>query len=281
MLRIRALVLTTIATFFASLFVGVSAPAQAATRDGACESGEFCYFYNSDFAGSVSDHSAASLGDYGTTTPSCYTFRTSGRAGYGQCIKNNAASVWNRTGKTMRVYYNSDLTGKYVDVAAGVKKNLAGTGLYNQNASHGPKPTTTGTTYAATNNYPYKGASTGVDPWNFYKGQCTSWAAWAVRDRLGIAFHNYYKNVHWGNAHNWDNAARAAGIPVYSTPKAGDIAVRNSGTYGHVAFVRAVNSDGSFWIEEYNYVAPDTYAHRKTTRGTSSSAQFDAFIRLK
>lgn len=280
MLRIKAMALAAFFGVLASLATAVT-PAQAATlRNGVCETGEFCYSYNSNFAGSISDH-GAQLANYGTTTPSCYTFRTAGRAGYGKCIKNNAASVYNRTARTIRVYYNSNYSGKYVDVAPGVKKNLYGTGLYNQNASHGPKPTTTGTTYAANNNYPYKGASTGVDPWNFYKGQCTSWAAWAVRNRLGVAFHNYYKGVHWGNAHNWDNAARAAGIPVYSTPKAGDIAVRNSGTYGHVAFVRAVNSDGSFWIEEYNYVAPDTYAHRKTTRGTASSAQFDSFIRLK
>ena len=280
MSRIRAVVLAAILAVLSTLFVGVAAPAQAASRDGVCDTGEFCDYFTSDFAGSISDH-GTQLGDYGTTTPSCYTFRTAGRAGYGQCIKNNAASVYNRTSQTIRVYYNSNFSGTYVDIAAGVRKNLAGTGLYNQNASHGPKPASVGTTYAATNNYPYKGATSGVDPWNFYKGQCTSWAAWAVRDRLGVEFHNYYKGVHWGNAHNWDNAARAAGIPVYSTPKAGDIAVRNSGTYGHVAFVRAVNSDGSFWIEEYNYVAPDTYAHRKTTRGTSSSAQFDSFIRLK
>lgn len=279
MSRIRAAVLTAILAVLSTLSVGVAAPAQAATRDGVCDTGEFCYYFNSDFAGSISDH-GTKLGDYGTTTPSCYTFRTAGRAGYGQCIKNNAASVHNRTGQTIRVYYNSDFSGTYVDIAAGVRKNLAGTGLYNQNASHAPKPASLGTTYAATNNYPYKGASSGVDPWNFYKGQCTSWAAWAVRDRLGVAFHNAYEGVHWGNAHNWDNAARAAGIPVYATPRAGDVAVRNSGTWGHVAFVRAVNSDGSFWVEEYNHVSPDTYSHRRTTIGEASS-QFSAFIRLK
>ena len=280
MLRIRAMALAAVLAVFSALIVMVTAPAQAAVaRNGVCESGEFCYSYNSNFAGSISDH-GAQLGDYGTTKPSCYTFRTSGRAGYGQCIKNNAASVYNRTAKTIRVYYNSNYSGKYVDVAPGVKKNLSGTALYNQNASHGPKPAISGTSYAATNNYPYKGATSGVDPWNFYKGQCTSWAAWAVRDRLGIAFSNSYKGVHWGNANNWDNAARAAGIPVYGTPKAGDIAVRNSGTWGHVAFVRAVNSDGSFWIEEYNHISPDTYSHRRATRGETAH-QFSAFIRLK
>lgn len=279
MRSIRTGAAAALTTLTAGLVVGVAAPSQAAARDGVCNSGEFCYSYNSGFTGSISDH-GTTLADYGTTTPSCYTFKTAGKAGYGQCIKNNAASVRNLTSQTIRVYYNSDYAGTYVDVAPGSTKDLAGTSLYNQNASHAPKPATVGTTYAAVNNYPYKGQSTGVDPWNFYKGQCTSWAAWAVRDRLGIAFSNSYKGVHWGNANNWDNAARAAGIPVYGSPKAGDVAVRNSGTYGHVAFVRAVNSDGTYWVEEYNHVAPDTYAHRKTTIGEGSD-QFSAFIRLK
>lgn len=158
MQRIRAMALAALFAVLASLFVGVAAPAQAATRNGVCETGEFCYYFNSNFAGSVSDH-GTQLADYGTTTPSCYTFKTPGKAGYGQCIKNNAASVYNRTTKTIRVYYNSNYSGKYVDIAAGTTKNLANTGLYNQNASHGPKPTVTATTkisyslYKATGGY--------------------------------------------------------------------------------------------------------------------------------
>lgn len=67
---------------------------------------------------------------------------------------------------------------------------------------------------------------------------------------------------------------------MYSTPRAGDIAVRNSGTYGHVAFVTKVNADGSFQVDEYNHVRADTYSHRRATRGTGSH-QFDRFIRFK
>ena len=58
------------------LGVGASA-ASAATRDGACNSGEFCYYYNSDEAGSVSDF-GGSIADYGTTQPSCYDFKGAG-----------------------------------------------------------------------------------------------------------------------------------------------------------------------------------------------------------
>ncbi len=52
-------------------------PASAAARNGVCDSGEFCYYYNSDEAGSISDFTN-SVGDYGTTEPSCYDFKGSG-----------------------------------------------------------------------------------------------------------------------------------------------------------------------------------------------------------
>ncbi len=110
-----------------------ASPANAAARDGVCESGEFCYYYNSDEAGSVSDFTG-SVDDYGTTEPSCYDFKGPG-AGKGTCIKNNAASVWNRSSKTVRVYFNSGYAGASQDFAAGAKGNLNAT-LKNNNASH-------------------------------------------------------------------------------------------------------------------------------------------------
>ncbi|MES9604927.1 peptidase inhibitor family I36 protein [Actinomadura sp. NPDC000929] len=108
-------------------------PASAAARDGKCDSGEFCYYYNSDNQGSISDFTG-SIADYGTTQPSCYDFKGDGN-GKGLCVKNNAASVWNNTGKTVRVYYNSNYGGSYQDFSAGAKGNLNAT-LKNQNASH-------------------------------------------------------------------------------------------------------------------------------------------------
>ena len=89
--------------------LAAASPAFAAARDGVCDSGEFCYYYNSGEAGSISDFTG-SIDDYGTTQPSCYDFKGAG-AGKGVCIKNNAASVWNRTSKTVTVYFNSDYGG--------------------------------------------------------------------------------------------------------------------------------------------------------------------------
>jgi hypothetical protein len=111
----------------------LAAPAAAAGRDGTCNSGEFCYYFNSGEKGSVSDFSG-SLDDYGATQPSCYEFKGAGN-GKGKCVKNNAAAVWNRTGKTVRVYFHSNFAGSHQDFKSGAKGNLNAT-LKNNNASH-------------------------------------------------------------------------------------------------------------------------------------------------
>jgi hypothetical protein len=112
-----------------------TAPASAATptRDGHCESGEICFYFYADYLGSLSDFTG-SLDNYGATQPSCYEFKTPGLSGYGLCMKNNARSVWNRTGKAARVYFNSGYCGNYDPVAANSSRNLSVT--YDNNASH-------------------------------------------------------------------------------------------------------------------------------------------------
>jgi hypothetical protein len=111
----------------------LAGPAAAAGRDGTCNSGEFCSYFNSGEAGSVSDFTD-SLDDYGKTEPTCYDFKGAGN-GKGVCVKNNAASVWNRSSKTVRVYFNSNYAGAHQDFAPGAKGNLNAT-LKNNNASH-------------------------------------------------------------------------------------------------------------------------------------------------
>jgi hypothetical protein len=113
--------------------VVVTSPAQAASRDGRCGSGEFCYYYNSNEQGSVSDFKG-SVDDYGTMQPTCYEFKGRGR-GRGLCVKNHAASVWNRSGHTVRVYYNSNFAGAHQDFPPGARGNLRAV-LKNDNASH-------------------------------------------------------------------------------------------------------------------------------------------------
>ncbi|GAA0971891.1 hypothetical protein GCM10009555_024010 [Acrocarpospora macrocephala] len=129
----RILTAATAAMALGGTVLATASPASAANRDGICQAGEFCYYFNSNNQGSVSDFTG-SVADYATKQPSCYDFKGPGN-GKGKCIKNAAASVWNRSSKTVRVYYNTGHTGTYQDFAPGAKGNLNST-LKNQNASH-------------------------------------------------------------------------------------------------------------------------------------------------
>ncbi|MUN38899.1 peptidase inhibitor family I36 protein [Actinomadura litoris] len=128
-----------------TVLAATQAPASAAERNGKCDSGEFCYYFNSGNKGSVSDL-GGSVADYGAKQPGCYEFKGQG-SGKGKCVKNAAASVWNRTGQTVRVYYNSDYSGAHQDFKKGGKGDL-NPRLKNQNASH--KPLSSGPTECRT-----------------------------------------------------------------------------------------------------------------------------------
>ena len=81
-------------------------------------------------------------------------------------------------------------------------------------------------------------SANGRFPW----GYCT----WYVATR---------RNVTWlGNAWEWYGNARAQGLPEGSTPRPGAIMVTWESGYGHVAYVEAVNADGSWRVSEMNFV---------------------------
>lgn len=85
----------------------------------------------------------------------------------------------------------------------------------------------------------------GPDEWGYCTRQCVSYAAWAV-EASGRRAPRYY-----GNAKDWVSAARRDGIPIYSTPQPGDVAISTSGTWGHAMYVEAVSGD-SIWVSQYN-----------------------------
>ena len=58
--------------------------------------------------------------------------------------------------------------------------------------------------------------------------------------------------IGWGNAYNWDDAARSLGYRVDKSPAAGTIGQVDGGAYGHVFWVESVNGDGSINVTEYN-----------------------------
>ncbi len=108
-------------------------PDPPAERNGVCEDGEVCFYYNSNYEGSVSDF-PFSVEDYGTSQPGCYDFKGPGQ-GQGECIKNEAASVINRTDQPVTVYFNSGYRGTAQVIPAHSSANLGDT-LKNDNASH-------------------------------------------------------------------------------------------------------------------------------------------------
>lgn len=114
--------------------------------------------------------------------------------------------------------------------------------------------------------YPWADApfpNTLPDPWGMYQRQCVSYTAWKV---ASSGRHMPY----WGgrgNANQWDDNARAAGIPVDTNPRVGDVAISNAGTYGHAMYVEAVNGDGTIYVSQYNADLRGNYSE-----GTRSTA---------
>lgn len=124
---------------------------------------------------------------------------------------------------------------------------------------------------AYSDSYPYPNAPTcpnncTVDDWNFYKRECTSYAAFKADKVLGN-FHNQMMGPNglsgrFGNAGNWRHNAKYIGMQVSAEPIAGSILTidpdrEGTGNFGHVSYVEKVHSDGSFDITEYNWNGGD------------------------
>lgn len=84
------------------------------------------------------------------------------------------------------------------------------------------------------------------DPWKYDVRNCTSFVAWRVNQSFQINLRGF------GDAKNWVVSAQRAGYATSKQPRPGDIAVWTNGTYGHVAYVTAVNADNSVNVEQYN-----------------------------
>ena len=95
-----------------------------------------------------------------------------------------------------------------------------------------------------------------VDSWGMYNRECVSWTAF----RVALSGRDM---PYWGgrgNANQWDDNARVAGIPVDNNPRVGDVAVSNSGYYGHTMYVEAVNDDGTIAVSQFNHDWGGTYS---------------------
>lgn len=120
-------------------------------------------------------------------------------------------------------------------------------------------PDTTGYPWASYSPFPNSSA----DPWGMYKRQCVSYTAWKVwKSGRHMPYWGGY-----GNANQWDDNARAAGIPTDGSPRVGDVAVSNSGYYGHVMYVEAVYGDGTIYVSQYNANWRGSYSEARVSIG--------------
>ncbi len=103
-----------------------------------------------------------------------------------------------------------------------------------------------------------------IDNWGMYNRECVSYTAF----RVAASGRNM---PYWGgrgNANQWDDNARAAGIPVDGNPQAGDVAISNSGFYGHAMYVESVNGNGTINISQYNAALNGRYSTNTISRGS-------------
>jgi hypothetical protein len=98
---------------------------------------------------------------------------------------------------------------------------------------------------------------------HFAYGYCT----WYVANK---------RNVPWfGNAIQWWANARPYGYREGQTPVVGAIMVTRESGYGHVAYVEAVNGDGSWTVSEMNYKGWNIVSRRTIRAG---QVPLDGFI---
>ncbi len=86
-----------------------------------------------------------------------------------------------------------------------------------------------------------------------------------------------------GNAAEWPAYARSYGYSVSNSPSAGSAIVFQQGlagadpTYGHVAFVEAVNADGSLYISEMNVRGLNVISYRTISASVAARATYIRF----
>jgi hypothetical protein len=107
-----------------------AAPTVAASPINGCPSNDFCFYFNSNYAGARADYF------WSDGTLDNELFNHGGSSGQGVQVKNNAASAVNNYAFTAVVYYNSGCNGSHATQSFGAfgKNNFNAT-MKNNNAS--------------------------------------------------------------------------------------------------------------------------------------------------
>lgn len=111
-----------------------------------------------------------------------------------------------------------------------------------------------------------------VDSWGMFNRQCVSYTAFKVAE----SGRNMPKwgFIHSANAKDWDDLAEDYNIPVDGSPRQGDVAISNSGYYGHAMYVEHVYGDGTILISQYNVSWDGRYSTARITAGGLSFIHF-------
>jgi peptidoglycan hydrolase CwlO-like protein len=102
-----------------------------------------------------------------------------------------------------------------------------------------------------------------IDPWGMFNRECVSFTAFKVHQAY-LAGQTNRDMPYWGgygNANQWDDNARASGIPVDDNPTVGSVAISNAGTYGHAMWIQAVSADKTqVYVQQYNQQLTGQYS---------------------
>ena len=104
----------------------------------------------------------------------------------------------------------------------------------------------------------------GLSPLNYFYRECVDFVAWRLNRDAGSTSAPFLWT--WstltptgGNAYQWKYAWTKKGWPTSTTPIAGAVAWYS---YGHIAYVKSVNTDGTITVEDYNQSGMHIYDQR-------------------
>ena len=141
-----------------------------------------------------------------------------------------------------------------------------------------PAAQTSSYTYTAGGGFPAVDPSFRASLNGGYFGQCTYY----VFNRMAQVGTPIGHSM-MGNAAEWPSYARSYGYSVSNSPSAGSAIVFQQGlagadpTYGHVAFVEAVNADGSLYISEMNVHGLNVISYRTISASVAARATYIRF----
>ena len=173
------------------------------------------------------------------------------------------------SGKPLSSDAYSVTTKAEIDAAAAEAERAAyGAQLNRSGAYYTPAQQAEGDDYPWWNETPddYGG---GLSPLRYYYRECVDFVAWRLNRDAGVTSAPWkwdWGNLASGSAYAWADEWVRHGWATSSDPIVGSVAWF---PYNHVAYVQAVNGDGTVTIEEYNQNSDHSYHVRTIPNGSA------------